>query len=126
MLINYLKRHIKIILLLLMFVGIFAIVFSLYSLPAEAVWYAAVLCFAAGVVLFAIGYLRYLHHHRELTRMLPSVGVSVEDLPRPRGALEQDYQALVKALFSEKMRAESASDAALRDSSTFYTYGRTR
>ena len=121
MLINYLKRHIKIILLLLMFVGIFAIVFSLYSLPAEAVWYAAVLCFAAGVVLFAIGYLRYLHHHRELTRMLPSVGVSVEDLPRPRGALEQDYQALVKALFSEKMRAESASDAALRDLIDFYT-----
>lgn len=121
MLLNYLIRHIKIILLLCLFIGVFAIVFSLYSLPVEAVWYAAAICFVVGVILFAIGYLRYLRHHRELTRMLPSVGVSIGDLPRPRGALEQDYQALIKALFSEKMRVESASDAALRELIDFYT-----
>ena len=120
-LLNYLKRHFKIILLLCLFIGVFAVVFSLYSLPAEAVWYAAALCFVVGVILFLLGYLRYLYHHRELTRMLSSVGVSIDDLPRPRGALEQDYQALIKALFNEKTRVESASDIALRDLIDFYT-----
>ncbi len=121
MLFNYLKRHYKIILLLLLFIVVFAVVFTLYSLPVEAVLYAAALCFVVGVILFFIGYLRYLYHHRELTRMLSNVGVSIDGLPRPRGALEQDYQALIKALFNEKVRVESAADIARRDLIDYYT-----
>lgn len=121
MLFNYLKRHYKIILLLGIFIVVFYIVFSLYELPAEAVLYAAALCFALGAVLFLIGYLRYLTHHRELTGMLSNVGVSIDDLPRPRGALEQDYQELLKALFKEKMRVQSESDAAYFEMIDYYT-----
>ncbi|NLA85846.1 MAG: HAMP domain-containing histidine kinase, partial [Clostridiales bacterium] len=121
MLFNYLKRHVKIILLLLIFIAVFAVVFSLYSLPVEAVLYAAALCFVVGVILFFIGYLRYLYHHRELTRMLSYVGISIDGLPHPRGALEQDYQELIKTLFSEKTRVESAADIARRDLIEYYT-----
>jgi signal transduction histidine kinase len=120
-LLNYFRRHYKIIILLILFIAVFAVVFSLYSLPVEAVLYAAVLCFVVGVILFSFGYLRYLHHHRELTVMLSSVGVSIDDLPRPYGALEQDYQELIKTLFNEKIRVESAADAARHDLIDYYT-----
>jgi signal transduction histidine kinase len=120
-LLSYLRRHYKIIILLCLFIAVFALVFSLYSLPVEAVLYAAALCLVIGVLLFFFGYLRYLYHHRELTEMLASVSVSIDDLPRPRGALEKDYQALLKELFKEKMRAEAVSDIARRDLIDYYT-----
>jgi signal transduction histidine kinase len=118
---GYLKRHYKIIILVLLFITVFALVFSLYSLPVEAVLYAAVICFVIGLILFFIGYLRYVHNHRALSDMLSHVGVSIDDLPLPRGALEKDYQALLRALFNEKMRAESVSDTARRDLIDYYT-----
>lgn len=121
MLFSYLKRHYKIILLLILFIAVFAFVFSLYSLPVEAVLYAAALCFVVGTILFFIGYLRYISHHRELTEMLSHINVSINDLPPPRGALEEDYQMLIQALFKEKMRAESASDMARHDLIDYYT-----
>ena len=43
MLLSYLKRHYKIIILFSLFIIIFAVVFSLYELEVEAVIYAAVL-----------------------------------------------------------------------------------
>ena len=47
-LLAYLKRQWKLLLLLLGIVGVFAAVFSLYDLPLEAVGYAAVLCLVLG------------------------------------------------------------------------------
>jgi signal transduction histidine kinase len=121
MLLSYLRRHFKIILLLCLFIAVFIVVFSLYSLPVEAVLYAAALCFVVGVILFFIGYLRYLYHHRELNAMLPGIGVSIDGLPRPRGALEADYQTLLNALFDEKTRSEAASETTRRELGDYYT-----
>ena len=56
MLLSYVKRRWKIIAALALFALIFALVFSLYELPAEAVLYASLLCIAAGVLLIAASY----------------------------------------------------------------------
>ena len=50
-LISYLKRQWKLLLLLAGITAVFAAVFSLYGLPVEAVAYAALLCLALGAVL---------------------------------------------------------------------------
>lgn len=67
MLLAYLKRQYKLLLLLAGAICIFAAVFALYDLPLEAVLYAGALCLALGLVLFAVGYSRFLRRHRELT-----------------------------------------------------------
>ena len=51
----YLRRQYKLLLLLAGFFVIFAAVFFLYSLPAEALIYAGALCLVLGLVLFALG-----------------------------------------------------------------------
>ncbi|MEI3304637.1 MAG: hypothetical protein V8R40_00615 [Dysosmobacter sp.] len=58
-LLAYLKRQWKLLLLLLGIVGVFAAVFSLYDLPLEAVGYAAVLCLVLGSMLFVLGFWRF-------------------------------------------------------------------
>jgi signal transduction histidine kinase len=121
MLLSYLRRHIKIIVLLALFVLIFAVVFSLYDLPAEAVFYAAALCLLVGLVLFFIGYVRYLWRHRTLSELARRITVSLDGLPAPRGRLEGDYQQLVKTLYRETARVRSAADSAEGELLDYFT-----
>lgn len=81
MLLAYLKRQYKLLLLLAGAVCIFAAVFALYDLPLEAVLYAGALCLALGLVLFAVGYSRFLRRHRELQRLLRQAGEKALSLP---------------------------------------------
>lgn len=75
MLLAYLKRQYKLLLLLAGAVCIFAAVFALYDLPLEAVLYAGALCLALGLVLFAVGYSRFGGRQVEA---LQNVNFSVE------------------------------------------------
>ena len=103
MLTAYLKRQWKLLLLLAGAVAVFAAVFALYSLPVEAVAYAGLLCLMLGLVLFALGYSAFLRRHRELEGLLRKVHESVLPLPPPRGVLEADYQALLRAVCADRV-----------------------
>lgn len=117
----YLRRQYKLLLLLLGFIVIFAAVFSLYNLPAEAVGYAAALCLALGLALFAVGYGRFLSRHRELRLLLGRSREKVLPLPPPRGLLEEDYQALVRVLCASRAQLAAENENRLRDMTDYYT-----
>lgn len=118
----YLRRQYKLLLLLLGFFVIFAAVFSLYDLPTEAVAYAAALCLVLGLVLFAVGYSRFLSRHRELRLLLRQAREKVLPLPPPRGLLEEDYQALIQALCQDRARLAAENGSRLRDMTDYYTF----
>lgn len=121
MLCSYLKRQYKLILMLSLFAVVFAAVFSLYDFPAEAVAYAAVLCLVLGLVLFAAGYCRYVRRHRELTRLLQNVQEAAFQLPPPSGALEADYQALLRAVCADRAGIAAAGESARQEMLDYYT-----
>lgn len=121
MLLAYLKRHYKIIILIGAFIGVFAAVFSLYDLPVEAVAYAALLCAVVGAILFALGYSRYMHRHRELLRLRRVVVNDLDHLPQPSGVLEQDYQDLLRLLREQTRAVESRAAIERRDMVDYYT-----
>ena len=70
MLFSYLRRHYKMLILFVLFVLIFAVVFSLYTLEAEAVLYAALLCLCVGLFVFGFGFRRYCAKHRALKALM--------------------------------------------------------
>lgn len=118
----YLRRQYKLLLLLLGFFAVFAAVFFLYGLPPEALAYAAALCLALGLALFALGYGRFLSRHRELELLLRRVREKALPLPPPRGLLEEDYQALVRALCNHRAQLSAESENRLRDMTDYYTF----
>jgi signal transduction histidine kinase len=120
-LMRYLRRHKKIIIMLTLFAAVFAGVFSLYDLPVEAVAYAALLCACIGGVLFAIGYLQYCRRHRGLEELRSRITLSIEELPQPKGLLEEDYQALIRLLYQDKTKLASQADSARSDIVDYYT-----
>lgn len=117
----YLARHGKLLLLLTGSMFICAWIFFLYGLPVESVGYAAVLCGALGLVLFAVDYVQFLHRHRELARLLAQVKETVLPLPPPRGLLEEDYQTLLQALASDRNALSMGNRNRLQDMTDYYT-----
>ena len=118
----YLRRQYKLLLLLLGFFAIFAAVFFLYGLPPEALAYAAALCLALGLALFALGYGRFRDRHRELELLLHRAREKALSLPPPRGLLEEDYQALVQALCTDRAQLSAENENRLRDMTDYYTF----
>ena len=117
----YLARQWKLLLLLAGCLGICSAIFYLYNLPLEAVGYAYVLCLALGLVLFALGYGRFLRRHRELERLLLQVREQVLPLPPPRGLLEEDYQTLLQALAKNRSALALENRNRLQDMTDYYT-----
>ncbi len=118
---SYLKRHYKIIVLFSLFVLIFAVVFSLYDLEAEAVLYAALLCFCAGLVAFGFGLWHNISCHRALIELMHNIEIGLYGLPEPNGIIEADYQDMLRSLYAQNLKIRSEADGARRDTEDYYT-----
>ena len=110
MLMEYIRRQRRTGLFLASCAAIFAAVVALYGYPAAAVGYAALLCAALGLAVFAVGYAGFARRHRELRRLLDAVNETVLPLPPARGMLEEDYQALLRAVCSHRARLLARSE----------------
>ena len=120
-LLAYLKRQWKLLVLLMGIAAVFAAVFSLYDLPAEAVGYASLLCLVLGAVLFLLGFRRFSARHRELQRLLDRAEEPVLPLPPAGDLLEADYQALLTAVAAHRARLLSRERDKLEDMTDYYT-----
>lgn len=120
---KYLRSHVKILILLVIFACAFALVFSLYNLPVEPVLYASLLCIAAGLVLFAAAFSIFKKKHRILTELKKNIAVSIDidDLPRHDRIIEEDYRELVRILCAENKKLEDIADLRRRDGLEYFT-----
>ncbi|MEY8385998.1 sensor histidine kinase [Oscillospiraceae bacterium 38-13] len=117
----YLARQWKLLLLLTGCLLLCSSVFYLYDLPLEAVGYAFLLCLVLGLVLFALGYGRFLRRHRELERLRKQVREQIPPLPPPHGLLEEDYQVLIRALAWDRSALALENRNRLQDMTDYYT-----
>lgn len=118
---SFLRYKGKLIMALMIFVGIFAVVFSLYDLPVEAVVYASLLCFVLLVLYGIYDYIKFLKRHRRLFELQSDIAISVEKLPVAMNRIEQDYRDLVQALFLDKQQNIARSDRERSDMLDYYT-----
>lgn len=120
-LLAYLKRQWKLLLLLVGIAAVFGAVFSLYDLPVEAVGYATTLCLVLGAVLFALGFWRFCARHRELKLLLRRAEEPVLPLPPAASLLEADYQALLTAVAAHRTRLLAWERDKMEDMTDYYT-----
>lgn len=120
-LVSYLKQHLSAFLGLGMAMLIFAGVFSLYTLPVEAVAYASVLTMAAFCIIGSIRFVHFYNRHRLLCGMRKKVMLSILDLPAPHGKIEEDYQLLLQILDRSKTDILSENDRSITDMTDYYT-----
>ncbi len=118
---HYLKEKLGGIFLFCLCAGIFALVFYLYGLPAEAVLYAALLCTVSALLVLGMNFCRYAERHKVLHDLHKQIMFGIEGLPEPRGLWEQAYQSLIAAVYEDKIRLISQADRERSDWVDYYT-----
>ncbi|EGW39040.1 histidine kinase-, DNA gyrase B-, and HSP90-like ATPase family protein [Desulfosporosinus sp. OT] len=103
------------------FVGVFALVFYLYHLPLEAVFYAALLCAVLALPVLTADFYGYYQRYRVLRDLQQQIMFSLEGLPEAKGLLEEEYQELIAALYWDKIRLVSQADNERSDLVDYYT-----
>lgn len=108
-------------LVLALFAGIFALVFSLYNLEMEAVAYAVGLCALAGGILLVIQFIRFCQTHHKRQQLLSNIELEFDTLPPARTLAESDYQEMIRALGDICTRHQTQWQQERQESLDYYT-----
>ena len=119
--IGYVKEHLAPAALFVAFAVIFAVIFSLYNLPVEAVLYAAGLCALPAAVCLVSGFIRYYKRHGEMLRILENVQILSGELEGGKTLAEEDLTAMVKKLKRLLDESETARRDDAKESMDYYT-----
>lgn len=117
----YLAEKRRLLLCQALATGIFALVFFLYHLPLEAVFYAFLLAAALFLLFGLFSFLQYFRRRENLRTQQGKIMVCLGELPTPGGPLEKQYQELIVALQEEKTRLISQQDSRYADMVDYYT-----
>ena len=118
---GYIKQNIKVIFLFIVFALVFGIVFSLYDLEIEAIYYSVMLCSFIGLIYICINFINYYKKHIQLYKLQNEISISLENLPSPKTLMEEDYTNLILNLSKEYKTYISKSDIAKSDMIDYYT-----
>ena len=117
----YLKSRIKVIAAFVLFMLVFAMVYTLYHLPLEPVVYSAELVTALAVIFSGLDWLQFYQKHQRLTAAINAATAGVGELPKPRDLLESDYQTLIRVLAENRAELISQFDNRQTDMIDYYT-----
>lgn len=117
----YIKQYIKVLLLFIVFAFVFCIVFSLYNLETEAIYYSIILCAFIGLIYICINFINYYKKHIQLYKLQNEISISLENLLSPKTLMEEDYTNLILTLNKEYKTYISKSDIAKSDMIDYYT-----
>ena len=118
---GYWKQRGFLLLLIGGWAAVFALVFALYDLPAEAVGYAVLLGTAGTALLAVVDFLLWRRRWRALKNLVNHVTLGLEDLPAPWGSVEAAYQELLETLYRDRQALVSRSDRERREMVEYYT-----
>ncbi len=118
---GYFKSRVGFFVLWFLCCGVFAAVFSGYSLPMEAVRYAGGISLLFSAVFAAADAVSYGKRVRELKKCAEDITLTDEKLPAPNDPCEELYSGMVHRLFEERSRTEAENVRKSADLADYYT-----
>lgn len=103
--------------------AVFAVVFAMYGITLEAVWYPLLISALFGAIMLAAGFAHSRRRRRGMEQVLSSEALfsDVTDiLPRAGSLAEEDYQALIGKMENAYRAKKGEWDAARRDMADYY------
>lgn len=100
----------------------FAAMAALGGMARENIAYAALLSAVCAIAVGVVDFVRFRRRHRLLQALCTQVRLAAQTLPEcSYGALERDYQALVRALERERVDTVSRTDKKMAELGAYYT-----
>lgn len=102
--VSYLKKNVVVIIVGIISFCIFLVVFTLYSLPLEPIFYSVLLIVCFTSIVGIIRFVYFCRRHLTLNKLKNSIAITDYMLPKTTNLIEKDYQDLIKAI--DKGRAD--------------------
>ncbi len=118
---EYLKLRWKTALYILIFCVVQAVVYTLYQLPSEAVWYGAAICIFIGAILVVPDFLCFRKRHIALTRLIEEISLTADNLPVGSNLIENDLNMLIQKLSSDKKLLTDEMNGRNKEMSEYYS-----
>lgn len=81
-----------------LFAGIFAVVFSLYELQAEAVFYASAICATVSFIVLTIHFIFFRRKYLERQKLIDNIILMTEQLPEANTPFDEQYNEMLEKL----------------------------
>ena len=104
MFINYMKTHIKSLILFALFIVTMVTVMIVFDADVRPVIYGLVLCGFLGSALAAWDFNRYREKHELLSFVEKEITETMDHMPPAGDLIEEDYTRIIKSSFDDKMR----------------------
>lgn len=117
----YILSRRKSIIAFAVFAAVFAVTFSLYNLPLDAVGYGVLICAVIAAIAWAIDFAAHLKRHRLLRALSEEIAITCENLPKPDNVIEADYTRLIRQLYEEKRELDNTITVRTTDMTDYYT-----
>lgn len=117
----YLKDRFHYLLIYSIFASVFLLVFYLYGLPINTIFYAMLICLAIAIVLIIYDFSKYRSKHNKLKDIKNNIAVTIENLPEAKTLVEKDYESLIHILYRDKIDLISEADKKHTDLIEYYT-----
>lgn len=95
---KYLRERGNTVLAFGLFTAIYAVVFFLYDLETEAIFYAVGLCILVSIMILGIGFIGFYGDYHRRQPILENIELEFENLPEAGTLLEEDYRQMIRAL----------------------------
>lgn len=117
----YIQDHRTTIIINSVFLSIFLMVFSLYSLPLESIVYALLLSASVGAVFVVYDFTKYYKKHNELCILEKQISTGLDKIPSANNLIEADYQNILRTLYHQSTELISKIDIKHTEMIDFYT-----
>jgi signal transduction histidine kinase len=97
------------------------VITTLYHIPVGAWGYAALLCGFVGLIALLSGFYSFSKRYRQLIKIKASIGIEMNQLPKPRNGIEECYHLLLEVLFLEKKALVTQMDQERKNTQEYYT-----
>ena len=118
---SYIKKNLKIYWLLIVFIFIFVLIFYLYNLPFESLFYGGLLCFLVSLIASIIDYNNYRKSYIDLKYLETNILSSMEDLPKSLDIRVEYYQKIIERLHNEVERLKIEDNKKMEDLADYYS-----
>ena len=98
---NYLKKNIKVYLLFVSFILVFFVIFYLYSLPFEALYYGGSFCFILALLASVVDFYNYKDSYKKLKFLENHILNDREDLPQSLDIRVEYYHKIINRLYNK-------------------------
>ena len=107
--------------MLIVFIFIFVLIFYLYNLPFECLFYGGLLCFLVSLIASIIDYNNYRKSYIDLKYLETNILNSMEDLPKSLDIRVEYYQKIIERLHNEVERLKIEDNKKMEDLADYYS-----